>query len=45
MFCQMACIYLLNSHEDPQSLDFVITTYSYPLLLGQLEETVRGRQS
>ena len=30
-FCQMACIYLLNSHEGPQSLDFVITPYSYPL--------------
>ena len=27
----MACIYLLNSHEGPQSLDFIITTYSYPL--------------
>ena len=31
IFCQMACIYLLNSRDDPQSLDFVITTYSYPL--------------
>ena len=25
-YCQMACIYLLNSHGGPQSLDFVITT-------------------
>ena len=32
-FCQMACIHLLNSHEGPQSLDFVITTYSYPLIV------------
>ena len=30
----MACIYLLNSCGDPRSLDFVITTYSYPLRLG-----------
>ena len=25
-FCQMACIYLPNSHGGPQSLNFVITT-------------------
>ena len=31
-FCQRACINLLNSRGGPQSLDFVITTYSYPLL-------------
>ena len=31
-FCQMACIYLLNSHVGPRCLNFVITTYSYPLL-------------
>ena len=30
-FCQMACIYLLNSRGGPQWLDFVITIYSYPL--------------
>ena len=29
----MACIYLLNSRGSPQSFDFVITTYSYPLLI------------
>ena len=28
----MACIYLLNSSGGPQSFDFVITTYSYPLI-------------
>ena len=28
----MACIYRLNSRGGTQSLDFVITTYSYPLL-------------
>ena len=33
-FCQMACIYLLNSRGGTQSLDFVITTYSYPLIIG-----------
>ena len=33
IFFQMACVYLLNSRDGPQSLDFVITTYSYPLLL------------
>ena len=36
-FCQMACIYLLNSRGGPQSFDFDITyfiyNYSYPLLL------------
>ena len=30
----MACIYLLNSHGGTRSLDFVITTYSYPLWIG-----------
>ena len=30
----MACIYLLNSRGGPRSLDFVITPYSYPLVLG-----------
>ena len=25
----MACIYLLNSHGGPQSLDLVITTYGW----------------
>ena len=30
IFCQMACIYLINSSGGPQSLDFLIT-YSYPL--------------
>ena len=29
----MACIYLLNSHGGPRCLDFVITIYSYPLLI------------
>ena len=29
--CQMACIYLLNSRGGPRCLDFVITTYRYPL--------------
>ena len=29
----MPCIHLLNSRGGTQSLDFVITTYSYPLLL------------
>ena len=28
----MACIFLLNSRGGTRSLDFVITTYSYPLL-------------
>ena len=31
IFLQMACIYLLKSRECPQSLDFVITTFSYSL--------------
>ena len=37
IFCQMACINLLslNSRGGPQSLDVVITTYSYPLLKKQ----------
>ena len=29
----MACIYLLNSRGGPQCWDFVITIYSYPLLV------------
>ena len=33
IFCQMVCIYLLNSRVGPQCLDFVITNYSYPLIL------------
>ena len=33
LFCQMAFIYQLNSHGGPQSFDFVITTYSYPLFV------------
>ena len=36
----MACIYLLNSREGPQSLDFFITTYSYPLLKEMAREQV-----
>ena len=32
----MACIYLLNSRGGPQSLDFVIITYSYPLVMAVL---------
>ena len=28
----MACIYLLNSRGGTRSFDFVITTYSYPLI-------------
>ena len=36
-FCQMACIYLLNSRGGPQSFDFDIThfisNYSYPLVV------------
>ena len=35
-FPQMACIYLLNSRGGPRRLDFVITTYRYPLLIGYL---------
>ena len=35
-FCQMSCIYLLNSRGGPQSFDFDITyfisNYSYPLV-------------
>ena len=31
-FCKMACIYLLNSHGGPQSLDFIVTTYRCALL-------------
>ena len=37
LFCQMAWIYLLNSCGGPQSSDFVITIYSYPLLLVELQ--------
>ena len=42
IFCQMACIYLLNSCGGPQSFDFDITyfsNYSYPLLVNEI---VRG---
>ena len=35
----MACLYLLNSRGGPQSFDFVITTYSYPLLGADLVKT------
>ena len=31
----MACIYLPNSCGGPKCLDFVITTYSYPLIKGK----------
>ena len=34
-FCQMAYIYLPNSCGRPKCLDFVITTYSYPLIKGK----------
>ena len=33
----MACIYLLNSRGGTRSFDFVITTYSYPLLLVEFQ--------
>ena len=43
-FCQMACIYLLNSREGPQSFDFDITyfisNYCYPLTL--VENSILG---
>ena len=31
-FCQMACIYLLNSRRSPRSFDFDIT-YFYPIIV------------
>ena len=34
----MAFIYLLNSCGGPQSLDVVITTYSYPLIKGASQQ-------
>ena len=33
-FYQMVCIYLLKSRGGPQSFDFYITTYTYPLYTG-----------
>ena len=33
LFHKISCIFLLISHGGPQSLDFVITTYSYSLVL------------
>ena len=40
IFCQMACIYLLNSRGGPQTFDLDITYFisnnSYPLMLDNI---------
>ena len=41
-FCEIACIYLLNSRGGPPSFDFdntyCISNYSYPLLMVNILE-------